>query len=688
MGKKIEKTYDYVDPTGNLLFQTVRFEGKAFAQRRPYNNHYIWGIKEGWYAPNPVDYYHASDDHQVQPSADAIWFDTLEPCLYQLPLIYKGIKDQKTIFICEGEKDADNLSALGLAVTTNPMGAGKWRKSYTASLKGASQIVILPDNDDPGIAHANNVAQELAGLGIKTKILILPAKNGSSVKDITDWLNYGGTIDELEKIVIACPLWQMPPKQQDAGSNSLIQKYGQPYYLNDKGQVTSVNESFWAGLHFAQCIELYEPNEKSFYHYEPKNGLYVQKTEDAIKQEISSYLLVESRRNSLVSLEKKRSNSTLNNVLGQLRGIAEHKGCFIKKGSPIVHLANGVILLNPAGDADFADFSPQFYSRNQSPISFDENAKCPRFLNELILPAVAPDDALLIQKYVGLCLTGSNLIQRFLILDGLAGRGKSQLANVIQNLVGLNNVSQLRTNLLHERFEIFRFLKKTLLIGVDVPGTFLSEHGAHAIKGLVGGDWMDTEQKNNSGNFQIQGNFCIIITSNSHLRVRFDGDLSAWKRRIMIVRYESPPPAKKIPNFAEILIKEEGPGILNWALHGLSLLLKDIDTIGDIYMSQKQANVVDGLMAESDSLRHFLEDCVIKDPTGDLSITEIIEKYAEYCPVKKWNPKPITVIQREIEGLMLELFQTAKSNSVSRNNKSTRGFRRVRFIQEKELEWA
>ena len=77
---------------------------------------------------------------------------------------------------------------------------------------------------------------------------------------------------------------------------------------------------------------------------------------------------------------------------------------------------------------------------------------------------------------------------------------------------------------LNDRFELFRYLKKNLLVGVDVPGQFLSEKGAYVIKGLVGGDWFDAEQKCGTGSFPFQGNFCILITSNSRLQVRLDGD--------------------------------------------------------------------------------------------------------------------------------------------------------------------
>ena len=182
--------------------------------------------------------------------------------------------------------------------------------------------------------------------------------------------------------------------------------------------------------------------------------------------------------------------------------------------------------------ADFVSFSPEFYSRNQSPILFDENAQCPRFLDELLYPATTSEDAILIQKYTGLCLLGNNLIQRLLILDGEAGRGKSTISLIIQGLVGLNNVTELRTKHLAERFEVYRYLKKTLLIGVDVPGDFLSQKGAYVLKALVGGDWMSAEQKGGTRSFQLQGNYCVVITSNSRLQVRLDGDIGAWEEEV------------------------------------------------------------------------------------------------------------------------------------------------------------
>ena len=460
--------------------------------------------------------------------------------------------------------------------------------------------------------------------------------------------------------------------------NELINEYGEPYYL-EKKKLKGINESFWAGLHNTEHIQLYEPTERSFYRYDHLTGLYIDVSTDLIKQEISKRMLDVSRENNINDLEERRSNNTLNNIVAQLKGISEKRDAFDKRKRNIVHLANGVLVFKADDRADFVSFSPEFYSRNQSPILFDENAQCPRFLNELLYPATSPEDAILIQKYTGLCLLGNNLTQRLLILDGEAGRGKSTISLIIQGLVGLNNVTELRTRHLAERFEVHRYLKKTLLTGADVPGDFLSQKGAYVLKALVGGDWMSAEQKGGTGSFQLQGNYCVVITSNSRLQVRLDGDIGAWERRLLIVRFEGPVPEKKIPNFAEVLIEEEGSGILNWALEGLQMVLEDIRLHNGIQLTEAQSSVVDALLAESDSLRHFLRDCVVSDENGGLSVSEIEEAYAEYCPSMKWNPKPITVVRKELEGLMLELFRTAKSNSISREGKGVKGYRKVRL---------
>jgi hypothetical protein len=469
--------------------------------------------------------------------------------------------------------------------------------------------------------------------------------------------------------------WKTGPVSTNGARNAedLRQLYGEPYFTDSHGNPCSLNQAFWAGLFASENIVLWEPTECSFYTYRSETGIYEEESVDMIKRRLSNRLLEASRQMNCFWLQTQRSDSKLNSIVGHLRGILERRGAFMHRDRRI-HLANGVFSFNNGGE--LLSFSPELVSRNRSPIVFDDGAKCERFLNELVYPAVHEEDVLLVQKYGGMCLLGANLIQRMLILDGESARGKTQLANVIQAIIGRENVTQLRTRFLADRFEIYRFLKKTLLVGVDVNPDFLSTPGAAVIKGLVGGDWFDAEQKFGTASFPVQGNFCVLVTSNSRLRVRLCGDVSAWRRRLLIVRYEAPPPRKKIPDFGALLVREEGPGILNFFIAGLDMVLRDIDQSagGDIALTERQNTIVDSLLAESDSLRFFLRDQVERSPGEDLSIQEIVEAYAAFCPDKGWNSLPITEVQSSLEGLMLELFQVGKSHCVKRERRSVRGF--------------
>jgi len=460
----------------------------------------------------------------------------------------------------------------------------------------------------------------------------------------------------------------------------LTMRYGPPYYTRttDAGKVRfdRINESFWAGLYADEHEILFEPLERAFYEFD--GAIYRPVTNDTIKSRISARMLDYGRKLQLVGIEKSRNDKNLNAVIGHLRGISEVRDAFKKGEDKFIHLKNVVIRFKDHV-VEPVDFSPGFRARNQSPIPYIAGAECPRFLNELLLPAVAEDDISLVQKLFGVALLGENPIQRMWILDGTPGGGKSQLANVLQALVGDENCGELRTEQLAGRFEMFRFLKKSLLVGVDVAADFLMTTGAYKLKGIVGGDRMDAEMKGGHGDFPIYGNFNVLITSNSRLRVKLAGDVGAWKRRIVIIRYEADPPKKKIPNFGKMLVQEEGPGILNWAFQGLAALLADIRETGDIRLSDRHQEIVTSLMAESDSLREYLKSEVGSSENHDLTQDEIKQGYAEFCLDQGWDPLPVMILHKQLPELMLEMFKTVKVGSIMRDGKNQKGFRRVGF---------
>jgi DNA repair protein RadA/Sms len=154
--RAVATTYPYRDADGRLLFEVVRYLPKDFACRRPDGaGGWIWDLRG------------------------------VRRVLYRLPELTAAVARGERVFVVEGEKDADALAALGLAATTNPGGAGRWRPAYAAALAGA-RVVVVPDHDEAGRRHAAAVLAGLAPHAAEVRRLDLP---GLAAKgDAGDWV--------------------------------------------------------------------------------------------------------------------------------------------------------------------------------------------------------------------------------------------------------------------------------------------------------------------------------------------------------------------------------------------------------------------------------------------------------------------------------------------------------------------
>jgi putative DNA primase/helicase len=160
--RRIVATYDYTDETGELLYQVVRYEPKAFHQRRP-DGH------GGW-----------------------IWRKSECQVLYHLPEVLEAA----IVFVVEGEKDAEALRSHGFVATTNAGGAkAPWLPQFTDALRGR-EVILIPDNDAPGRRRVLAIARAL--LGKAAKIIILELEG---VKDVTEWFEAGhGEVELIAQV--------------------------------------------------------------------------------------------------------------------------------------------------------------------------------------------------------------------------------------------------------------------------------------------------------------------------------------------------------------------------------------------------------------------------------------------------------------------------------------------------------
>jgi Protein of unknown function (DUF3631) len=116
------------------------------------------------------------------------------------------------VYIVEGEKDADNLLKLSFVATCNSEGADKWSSDLNPHFRGR-HVVILPDNDAPGRAHAEAVAHALKAVSASIRIVDLPDLPPKD--DVSDWLRRDPSGARLVKECDRAPLWEPGRKDRD-----------------------------------------------------------------------------------------------------------------------------------------------------------------------------------------------------------------------------------------------------------------------------------------------------------------------------------------------------------------------------------------------------------------------------------------------------------------------------------------
>jgi hypothetical protein len=192
--------YRYVDETGQALFDVVRREPKAFHQE-PANGQRGAGAMAG-----------------------------VRRVLYRLPEVLSAVSRGATVFITEGEKDANAIVAAGYCATTMAGGAGKWNTvaAHACQVLAGADIVIVRDNDKPGIAHAVEVAANLRDVA-KSVLIVEPL---AGFKDAALHLGAGHTIEELLEV----------DEAQDSSSDGTGGTPDQPEHVTMEARLLTIGQ--------------------------------------------------------------------------------------------------------------------------------------------------------------------------------------------------------------------------------------------------------------------------------------------------------------------------------------------------------------------------------------------------------------------------------------------------------------
>lgn len=521
---------------------------------------------------------------------------------YRLPELVASAKEDKIVFIPEGEKKVEALMKWGLVATCNAGGAKKWLKEWSNLFRGR-KVVILPDNDPvnpadgscPGWEHATKVLDCLKPAAAIVRILDLPDLPLKG--DIVDWQNAGHTLAEFLELVDA--VLAGPETRPSAPSAPAIDNPLSIVYFAARTDVASgqrLVKKHGDGVRYCQPMGkwlVWTGRRWVIDQMHAVDRLVTGCTKDlwnetaAIKSSGTFPLIVEK-------MEKWCAYS--DSVQGLTRAIraAQAEKCVqvlpkhLDKNPWLMNVKNGTLNLETG---DLQPHDPSNLLTKISPVEFDVDAKCPtweRFVKQVFRSDV--EVISYIKRLCGYWATGHIREQILPIFWGSGSNGKTTFLNVILEVLGLDYAMKAPQDFLmakrgdsHPTEKADLFGKRFVACSETEEGRRLSES---LVKELTGKERIRARRMREDF-WEFDPTHKIVMLTN-HRPIISGSDHGIW-RRIRLIEFsqrfwdaskgENGPPELRQDKILDETLRTEYPGILRWIVEGCQVWHHDEEMV-------------------------------------------------------------------------------------------------------------
>lgn len=554
-------------------------------------------------------------------------------------LYVAGDINDNTVFVVEGEKDANTLHGLAnvTAVSAENGAAkgtgGKWRKEYNEQL-ASKNVYILWDNDYIGKQFAWIEAHEIARTAAAVFLLDLPAAwpDCPEKGDITDYVKAVGPevaaqiFSEMIKNAEQFTAQEEPAALEElAAPESIIdQETGEifgtiPDWIFEVptkggGSVKKINEpafceSFKAEHRVARI------NGQFYYDGQAVN-------DDFILNEIQKLIQV---------YFVERVGRLTQNVF-----ITLSNACYTVQPEPDerkVYCADYTTLtINDA--SEILSAKEDVFTLTRIPVQYDPEASCPTF-EKYLHDIFYDEDIPAIQEFVGYCLVPSTRAQAALFIHGKGGEGKSVFRDVLMKIFG-HTIKQEAISNLDKAFVIANLENILVCIDDDMQTALMGETAM--LKRIITMKGQQQVERKHQQKHDALIFARIIGIGNSFIGSKFDQSDGFYRRQLLIDC--KPKTREKDDRFMSDKCTAEIQGVLNWALSGLTRLIANSF---HFTVSNRMQNTLDSIRRENDNVLAFLENQIedTGDPEDFISSADLFDSYALDCkdngdmPVKK-----------------------------------------------------
>ena len=271
---------------------------------------------------------------------------------------------------------------------------------------------------------------------------------------------------------------------------------------------------------------------------------------------------------------------------------------------------------------------PEYYCINQIPWDYEPDKEYVGSETEKFFKsAMSAEDRRTILQFLGLCMTRCNF-QKFIILKGGRGTGKSVVVRLFENVIGTGNYSNVPLQKLEEKFYSIQLMGKLINLCADLNGNPLKT--VNTIKLITGGDSLSDSYKGRD--IITFTPYARLLFSCNTVPISLDEKSNALFERIILIEMDNRP--EKPDRQLEDKLKKEIPYIIGQALKELQKLFEE----NVLYESERSRELVAELYADSDSVQAFIQERMVRDVSKSIKSTKLHELYKKYCEETEREP--------------------------------------------------
>ncbi len=291
---------------------------------------------------------------------------------------------------------------------------------------------------------------------------------------------------------------------------------------------------------------------------------------------------------------------------------------------PLINFEN--CMFDPMG-MNVLSHKKEYYSTIRIPYKYDELSKCElwiKTLNEIF--EGNQEKIKLLQEFFGYCLDTSNEQKKGLLLLGDTDTGKSTILDILREILGDENISNVPLKHLSNPQYTPLLINKIVNLDPDVDKT--ATEYEREFKIITGGknEKVSCNQKH-IPTFEFVPKCKIILAANEFPRITDYS--SAFYQRLILIPCERRFMENEKNRNLHTELKKELPGIFNWFLEGLHRL----KTRGRFEQHDFMKDALEELQNDNNPTNSFFKEFITAQIGDDIYIEkgDLYEKYVAWC---------------------------------------------------------